>query len=47
MTKHKWQVWIEVGESFNIVFEGSHSKCLTYYKSHGGEKAGLHIGYDI
>lgn len=27
-------------------FEGSHDKCLTYYKRHGGAKAGLHIGYE-
>lgn len=30
-----------------ILCEGSHATCLSYYKKHGGSKAGLHLGFDI
>ena len=52
MTRHEWQVWIESENEnseivFTIVFEGSYVACKKYYKSNGGSKAGLHMGYDI
>jgi len=48
MTKHTWQVWTETnGEPDKVLCEGSHTKCLTYYKRNGKARAGLHLGYDI
>jgi hypothetical protein len=46
MTRRTWQVWTETeGQDDTILFEGSHTACLKFYKSHGGTKAGLHVGY--
>jgi len=46
MTHKQWQVW--AGENVdNVIFSGSHTACLKYYKRNGGSKAGLHIGYEI
>ena len=43
-----WQVWTEKdGEDDTILFEGSKTAAHQYYKSQGGSKAGLHIGYPI
>ena len=39
---HRLFVWEEADEE---LFKGSHAKCLSFYKKHGGAKAGLHIGY--
>ena len=46
MKGHHWIVWHTDDEDTNLC-EGSHAKCLAYYRSHGGEKAELHIGYVI
>ena len=48
MKRHKWQVWTEDEQgNETIVFEGSHTQALSYYRKHGGSQAALHIGYDI
>ncbi len=38
------------GARYNTVTvecEGSHAKCLKYYRQHGGAVAGLHLGYTL
>ena len=46
--KKIWQVWTEKeGEEDVILFEGSKTAAYKFYKSHGGSKAGLHVGYPI
>jgi NRPS condensation-like uncharacterized protein len=48
-----WQVWTEDNVSTNLgvingdvtLFEGTKTEAHKYYKEHGGQKAGLHIGY--
>lgn len=46
--RHHWEVWREVeGQDDDVLCEGSKAKCQSYYKKHGGSKAGLHIGYVI
>ena len=45
MKKHTWQVWIESISADIILCTGSRTKCLRYYKYHGGTKKGLHFGY--
>lgn len=42
--RHTWYVW---DDSYKELCKGSHAKCLVFYKQHGGEKAGLHLGYYI
>jgi len=44
MKRHTWYVW---DDKENELFKGSRMSCLRYYKKHGGEKAGLHLGYYI
>jgi len=46
---HHWKVWTEddAGNETEVLCEGSHAKCLSYYKQHGGERAGLHLGYEV
>lgn len=45
--RHTWKVWTEHGKRDETLCQGSRAKCLTYYKRHGGERAGLHFGYFI
>jgi hypothetical protein len=46
MSRKIWEVWTETeGQDDVILFTGSHADCLKYYKKHGGEKSGLHVGY--
>ena len=47
--KRVWRVWTEDAEGNEVktLFAGCHTKALAYYKSHGGDKVGLHLGYDI
>jgi hypothetical protein len=41
-----WQVW--KGENIeNVIFEGSETAARRYYKSNGGIKSNLHLGYEI
>jgi len=56
MAKRKWQVWSEDEslptdaerlDSAKVQYQGCESGAYAYYKKHGGEKAGLHVGYDI
>jgi len=50
MKRHKWIVWTEEHDDetvFTTVFTGSRSACLSYYKKHGGSKAGYHFGYEL
>lgn len=42
MKRRTWYVWDEMDQE---LCTGSHAKCLSYYKRHGGTKAGLHLGY--
>jgi len=44
MKRHTWHVW---DENENELCAGSHSKCLRFYKQHGGCKNNLHLGYII
>lgn len=55
-TKRVWQVWTEDEalatdaerlDSSNIQYQGCESKARAYYKKHGGERGGLHLGYLI
>lgn len=46
MTHKRWQVWTDENGD-DVVFMGSYTACLRYYKRHGGIKAGLHIGYEL
>jgi hypothetical protein len=44
--KRKWQVWY--GDDIeNVVFTGSRSACLRFYKQHGGDKKDYHFGYEL
>ena len=43
--KRTWQIWTDENGD-DVVFRGSHTDCLRYYKRHGGSRAGLHIGYE-
>jgi hypothetical protein len=44
--KRHWQIWQGLNPD-DVIFKGSHTVCLKYYKQHGGGKADLHIGYEI
>ena len=44
MKKHTWHVWDDEEKE---LCSGSRAKCLSFYRSHGGDKAGLHLGYYI
>ena len=46
MKRRKWRVW-QGDNCDQVIFEGSHTACLRYYKQRGGAKMGLHIGYEI
>jgi len=44
----QWQVWRETaGEIDKVLAQGGEGAMKLYYKRHGGEQAGLHVGYDI
>lgn len=51
--KRLWQVWTEeenpdgVIRSEKVLYQGTETKCKAWYKSHGGNNAGLHIGYPL
>jgi len=47
MKKTVWQVWKEDenGNETEVLFTGSKTNAMKYYKKNGGSKAGLHKGY--
>ena len=47
MKSRHWQVWIEKDGIENILFSGSHARCLAFYRQHGGASSELHIGYPL
>jgi len=49
MKKTVWQVWKEdeKGNETEVLFTGSKTNAMKYYKKNGGSKVGLHVGYEI
>ncbi len=46
MKRHTWHVWTEDDSGREtILFSGSERAARSYYKRHGGQRAGLHFGY--
>jgi len=45
--RRQWQVWSETDGKEKVLARGGEAAMKVYYKQHGGERAGLHVGYEF